>query len=112
MTGEAGSGKSSLVRAFLAAADPDVQVAAGSCDDLLAPPSLGPFRDMAQDLPALGRALADQRPAEEIFPVLLHVLAARPTVLLVEDVHWADDVTLDAIRYLSRRIPARRRCCC
>ena len=105
VTGEAGSGKSSLVRAFLAAVDPDVQVAAGSCDDLLAPPSLGPFRDMAQDLPALGRALADQRPPEEIFPVLLNALAARPTVLLVEDAHWADDVTLDAIRYLSRRIP-------
>jgi DNA-binding CsgD family transcriptional regulator/tetratricopeptide (TPR) repeat protein len=27
-----------------------------------------------------------------------------PTVLVVEDVHWADDATLDALRYLSRRI--------
>jgi len=25
--------------------------------------------------------------------------------VVVEDVHWADDATLDAVRYLSRRIP-------
>ena len=30
---------------------------------------------------------------------------ARPTtVLLVEDVHWADDATLDVLRFLARRI--------
>jgi len=27
------------------------------------------------------------------------------TIVIVEDVRWADDATLDAIRYLSRRIP-------
>lgn len=105
VTGEAGSGKSSLVRAFLEAVSPDVAVAAGGCDDLLAPRSLGPFRDMADALPGVGTALTEQRPPEEVFPRLLRALAARPTVVLVEDVHWADDVTLDAIRYLARRIP-------
>lgn len=104
ITGEAGSGKSSLARAFLRTVGPPVQVATGSCDDLLAPPSLGPFRDMAVALPGLARVLAEQRPVEEVFPELLRVLAARPTVLVIEDVHWADDVTLDAIRYLTRRI--------
>jgi len=29
-----------------------------------------------------------------------------PTVLVIEDVHWADDATLDALRFLIRRMPA------
>src|SRR4029078_13563109 len=31
-------------------------------------------------------------------------LAPQPTVLVVEDVHWADDATLDVITVLGRRI--------
>ena len=33
-------------------------------------------------------------------------LAGRPTVMIVEDAHWADDATLDVLRYLAWRIPA------
>jgi tetratricopeptide (TPR) repeat protein len=99
ITGEAGSGKSALTRTFLSRVDDDVVVAAGGCDDLLAPRGLAPFRDMAEGLPDLAAALSD-----DVLPGLLRFVAARPTVVVVEDVHWADDVTLDAIRYLSRRI--------
>ena len=99
VTGEAGSGKSALTRAFLSRVGDDLVVAAGGCDDLLAPRGLAPFRDMAEGLPDLGAALSG-----DVFPALLRFLAARPTVVVIEDVHWADDVTLDAIRYLSRRI--------
>src|SRR4051812_21163836 len=102
VVGEAGSGKSALVRALVADLDDDVVVAVGSCDDLLAPRGLGPFREMVDALPDLGAALLG--PAEDVFPALLRALAVRPTVVVVEDVHWADDATLDAIRYLSRRI--------
>ena len=102
VVGEAGSGKSALVRALVADLDDDVVVAVGSCDDLLAPRGLGPFREMVEALPDLAAALPG--PAEDVFPALLRALAVRPTVVVVEDVHWADDATLDAIRYLSRRI--------
>src|SRR5689334_10403467 len=102
VVGEAGSGKSALVRAFLADLDDDVVVAAGSCDDLLAPRGLGPFREMVDALPDLAAAFPG--PADDVFPALLRALAVRPTVVVVEDVHWADDASLDAIRYLSRRI--------
>jgi DNA-binding SARP family transcriptional activator/tetratricopeptide (TPR) repeat protein len=105
VTGEAGSGKSSLIRAFLDRLDDDVVVAVGGCDDLLAPRSLGPFRDMADALPDLAPALSGARQPDDIFPALLRFLAAAPTIVVVEDVHWADDATLDAIRYLSRRLP-------
>jgi hypothetical protein len=30
--------------------------------------------------------------------------AGHPTILVVEDVHWADEATLDVLRYLTRRI--------
>ncbi len=104
IAGEAGSGKSSLVRAFLDRLDDGVAVAVGGCDDLLAPRSLGPIRDLEHALPDLAVALAAGNQPEDIFPALLRFLGARPTVLVLEDVHWADDATLDAIRYLSRRI--------
>jgi DNA-binding SARP family transcriptional activator/tetratricopeptide (TPR) repeat protein len=104
VTGEAGSGKSALTRAFLDRVDQEVVVAIGGCDDLLAPRSLGPFRDMAGTLPGLAAALSGTAQPEDVFPGLLNVFAAAPTVVVVEDVHWADDATLDAVRYLSRRI--------
>ncbi len=105
ITGEAGSGKSSLVRAFVDRLADDLVVAVGGCDDLLAPRSLAPFRDMAESEPGLASALYGTDRPDDVFPALLRFLAARPTVVVVDDVHWADDVTLDAIRYLSRRVP-------
>jgi DNA-binding SARP family transcriptional activator len=104
IAGEAGSGKSSLVRSFVDRLDDGVAVAVGGCDDLLAPRSLGPFRDLAEALPEMAAALASGSQPEDILPGLLRFLAAQPTVLVLEDVHWADDATLDAIRYLSRRL--------
>ena len=41
----------------------------------------------------------------EVFPALLGFLGRGPTVAAVEDLHWADDATLDAMRYLARRVP-------
>jgi predicted ATPase len=38
---------------------------------------------------------------------LLHELLSdplRPTALVLEDVHWADEATLDVVRFLGRRI--------
>jgi tetratricopeptide (TPR) repeat protein len=106
VTGEAGSGKSALVQEFLAHLDPETRVAVGGCDDLLAPRSLGPVHDMAETMPELATVLSSGAGPEDVFPALLRTLAAAPTVVVIEDVHWADDATLDAIRYLSRRIAA------
>ena len=30
--------------------------------------------------------------------------SGHPTILVVEDVHWADEATLDVLGYLARRI--------
>jgi DNA-binding SARP family transcriptional activator/tetratricopeptide (TPR) repeat protein len=104
VSGEAGAGKTALVRAFLDRLDPGITVALGGCDDLLAPRSLGPFRDMAENSPELAVALSGTG-LDDALPALLHVFAERPSVVVVEDVHWADDATLDAIRFLARRFP-------
>lgn len=106
VSGEAGSGKSALSAALRGRVADEILVAVGGCDDLLAPRSLGPFRDMAEALPGLASALSGTAAPGDVLPALLRFLAATPAVLVVEDVHWADDATLDAVRYLSRRIAA------
>jgi len=104
ISGEAGAGKSALARGFLDNLSPEVMALVGRCDDLLAPRSLGPFCDMAEGHPRLAAALSSDR-IDDALPGLLHFFADQPSAVVVEDVHWADDATLDAIRYLSRRIP-------
>src|SRR4029453_7341642 len=42
----------------------------------------------------------------EVVAALLDELRARRTVLVLEDLHWADEATLDVLRLLGRRIEA------
>ena len=55
------------------------------------------------ELPELCRAGAGR---EELFRALLRQLSAPGVldVVVVEDVHWADEATLDLLRYLGRRL--------
>jgi DNA-binding CsgD family transcriptional regulator/tetratricopeptide (TPR) repeat protein len=104
--GEAGIGKTTLVRAFAARVE-GARLLLASCDDLMAPRTLGPLRDAALGNPGpLAAALADDQSVDAIFGALLEELAAEPTVLVVEDLHWADDATLDVLAYAARRIEA------
>ncbi|KQV47495.1 MULTISPECIES: AAA family ATPase [unclassified Duganella] len=108
--GEAGIGKSSLLKEFAAGLGAGYQVLQGGCEDLFTPRALGPLRDMA---PLLGDGLAallDGEGSDRLFPRLLAWLAGAraTTVLLVEDVHWADQATLDLLKYLARRVAGLR----
>jgi DNA-binding CsgD family transcriptional regulator/tetratricopeptide (TPR) repeat protein len=107
--GEAGIGKTSLVRAFAAKADGTVLV--GGCEALFTARPLGPLQDIAEAIsPALAALLERVAPQERIFTSLLDTLQkpALTRVLVLEDVHWADNATLDLIKFLGRRIPALR----
>jgi DNA-binding SARP family transcriptional activator/tetratricopeptide (TPR) repeat protein len=105
ITGEAGSGKTALLQALLDRAGASATVLSSGCDDLLAPRSMGPFRDIAESLPGeVATAFETCGTPDAVFPVLLRLLAAAPVVLAIEDLHWADDATVDALRYLARRI--------
>jgi DNA-binding CsgD family transcriptional regulator/tetratricopeptide (TPR) repeat protein len=107
VTGEPGIGKTSVVARFLADLEPGARVLLGTCDDLAIPRPLGPVRDLVGSVsPALEQALAAGAAPHEIQTLLIEELEVppRPTVLVVEDVHWADDATLDSITVLGRRI--------
>jgi predicted ATPase len=105
--GEAGVGKTALVEEFAARQRHAARVLRGACDPLTTPRPLGPLADVA---PALGgrldQLLHDEAPREALFPALLDRLhdARAVTVLVVEDVHWADEATLDLLRFLGRRL--------
>ena len=102
--GEAGIGKTTVMRAFLRAVSGRVRVLAGGCDDLLTPRTLGPIRDAARGTAGpLAAALAREE-RESVFGALLSELSRGPTVLVVEDAHWADEATLDVLRYVGRRV--------
>jgi len=104
--GEPGIGKTSLVRSFVRQASGRARVLQGACDDLTTPRTLGPLLDAASagDGP-LATALAGSNRDDVLTGVRAELSdPSMPTVLVVEDVHWADDATLDVLRYLGRRI--------
>ncbi|GIE33170.1 LuxR family transcriptional regulator [Actinoplanes italicus] len=106
ITGEAGIGKSSLVEALRSVLPAEGRLLVGYCDDLATPRVLGPLRDLVGKVgPGLTEALGsgDRGRVFEAFRAELD-WPGHPTVLVVEDLHWADEATLDVLRYLVRRI--------
>lgn len=105
--GEAGIGKSSLVERFSERHRQKARILWGGCEALFTPRPLGPLYDIAHHLQSDVLALLDgNAPRAKLFAALLDELrlATRPTVLVLEDLHWADEATLDLIKFLSRRI--------
>ena len=99
--GEAGAGKTSVMTAF--AAQIRDRVLIGVCDPGTAPRPLGPLLDVAGALDV--QTLLDDGTAgpASLFPQVRAALGRTPTLLLIEDLHWADEATLDLVRYLGRR---------
>jgi ATP/maltotriose-dependent transcriptional regulator MalT len=105
VTGEAGIGKSALVRVWCAGASGRVRVLRGACDDLVTARAFGPLRDAAGGTGGRLEAALTAGAGEAVFEAVLGELAGpAPTVLVVEDLHWADDATLDVLGFLARRI--------
>lgn len=105
--GEAGIGKTSLVERFAEQHRRDARVLWGGCEALFTPRPLGPLYDIAHHLQSDVLALLDDNaPRARLFAAVLSELqpATRPTVIILEDVHWADEATLDLVKFLGRRI--------
>lgn len=103
LIGEAGVGKSALAHALAATAQDNFRVLWGACEDLSTPQPLGPLHDLAR----AGRwtmSLAASETQIALFNEALEQLRAQPTLVVLEDLHWADDATIDFIRFLGRRI--------
>ena len=108
VSGEAGVGKSALVERFTAGLT-GTRFYLGACDGLFTPRPLGAFLDIAGQIGGEVAELAGRFDAsaerEELFGLLLGELAKpdRLSVVVVEDIHWADEATLDLLRFLARR---------
>ena len=106
VAGEAGVGKSALVEQL----QRDLPEAAwfwGACDGLFTPRPLGPLFDIAAKLGGelLELCRADA-PRTDLFSALLRQISepGELKVMVVEDIHWADEATIDLLRFLGRRI--------
>jgi DNA-binding CsgD family transcriptional regulator len=101
--GEAGIGKTSLLQTFCRQ-QKETPVHWGGCDALDVPRPLGLLFAIAAGLTAeLQRALREYRERMQLFGAFLSAVA-KPTLVVFEDLHWADEATLEFLRYVGRRI--------
>jgi predicted ATPase len=123
--GEAGIGKTTLVReAVDHALAAGASVVTGQCYDLTATPSYGPWLELFERLraseaaPRLPASLAadGMRPEnstsrtawfDAVRTFISDVATERPLVIVLEDMHWADDASLELLRYLARGFGAQ-----
>ena len=102
--GEAGIGKSALVNQFLSDCRGRANTLLGACDDLLTAQPFGSIWDIARLDSSLVQPLSDGD-RRAVMETLLDLLSRkRPSVLVLEDTQWADEATLDLIKFLGRRI--------
>ncbi len=106
VSGEAGIGKSSLVDAFVGEVD-DARVAWSACDGAFTPSALGPLQDLADQWGGAIRVTTTEGvPRDARFAALLGDLREHDglSVLVLEDLHFADEATLDLVGHLARRL--------
>jgi predicted ATPase len=109
--GEAGIGKTSLVQRFARLVQEAASILSGACDPLSTPRPLGPVLDMKDRLGIRMVDLIERgAPKDALFRGFLEEIGGgeRPTLVVFEDVHWADEATLDLLRFLARRIGSAR----
>lgn len=113
IAGEAGIGKTSLVKAFCDRNETGAQVLWGWCEALAVPRPLGPVHDLARAAGGhLAAVMAGDASRHERFAALRSALVSplRPVLAVIEDIHWADEATLDLLMYLARRLAQTHAC--
>src|SRR6266545_3403411 len=108
VAGEAGGGKTALLRRFCDEQRAAARILWGACDALFTPRPLGPLLDVAErtggELEQVIEGAA--RPYDVAASLVRELRTASPTILVLEDLHWADEATLDVLRLLARRLEA------
>jgi DNA-binding CsgD family transcriptional regulator/tetratricopeptide (TPR) repeat protein len=105
--GEAGIGKTSVLKQ-VAEEHPAISLWWGGCDALETPHPLAPLRDIARNVGASFRAMLETATnrTDRFEAVIAALQANGPTLMVIEDAHWADESTLDLIKFIGRRIDA------
>jgi ATP/maltotriose-dependent transcriptional regulator MalT len=114
--GEAGIGKSRLLSEFLGSLERSATIAVGRCSQHVRSPYL-PFSEIVEQLDPRARLAAlrprdpNLRHSEEkwayfcaVVDVVRAQAARRPVVIAVEDAQWADDASIDLLRFLLLRL--------
>jgi Predicted ATPase len=106
--GEAGVGKTALLRWFCREREGSAPILWGGCDPLFTPRPLGPLLSVAEEAGGpLEEVVTSGAMPHELAAALVRQLSAHPgTVFVLEDVHWADEATLDVLKLLARRVAA------
>jgi DNA-binding CsgD family transcriptional regulator len=111
ISAEAGGGKTSLVTSFARSLRGRAVTLVGACDPLSTPRPLGPLLDISPRLsPELHHLARSGVARHRVFQAFLDTLArdGRPKLLVFEDLHWADEATLDLILFAGRRLDGVR----
>src|SRR5262245_31121180 len=103
VVGEAGIGKSTLVEAFCRQAP--ASTLWGACDPVVPARPFAPLVDIAAHVDGLEADL-HRGGRNRVLSSFLHVLRNRPpgSVVVIDDLHWADEATLDLLRVVGRRL--------
>ena len=105
VAGEAGIGKTTLLQQFAKQQQKVPRVLWGACDALFTPRPLAPLHDIARQVQKGLLAAISAGDRDAIFNAALDELErGPPTLVVLEDMHWADDATLDLLKFLGRRI--------
>ena len=106
VAGEAGIGKTALIERFCQEHADSARILWGACDPLFTPRPLGPLVDIAQSTGGeLEGLVTDGAKPHEVVTALMEELRLRkPTIVVFEDLHWADEGTLDVLRLLRRKV--------
>ena len=107
VNGEAGIGKTTLLESMHSRLSGEYAMLWSGCDPLFTPRPYGPIIDFADKLaPSLLSLFDNGAPPNQIFAAFYKALQSvnRPTILVLEDAHWADHATLDLLKYVVRRI--------
>jgi DNA-binding CsgD family transcriptional regulator/tetratricopeptide (TPR) repeat protein len=106
--GEAGAGKTVLLQAFCDERRSSARILWGACEGLLTPGPLGPFFDVAEVTRGELEDLVSReaRPHQVTAALVRELAGGRATILVLEDLHWADEATLDVLRLLARKVEA------
>src|SRR5947209_13995086 len=106
VAGEAGVGKTAVVEALRGQLG-SARWLWGACEGSFTPRPLGPVYDVAAQVGGdLASACDGDASRQQMFRALLDALTSHDgvTVLCLEDLHWADEATLDVLRYLAPRL--------
>ena len=105
--GESGIGKTSLLKAFTKDLKKDYQVYEGTCDALFTPRPLAPLYDIAWQIRHdLIDSSTDLHDRAGLFSRFFQELKKQDqiSIIVFEDIHWADEATIDFIKFMGRRI--------